>query len=148
MTNVLLNSWDTPFGLTPFDKISDDDFAPALGVALANHKAEIGAIAAAADPATFTNTIEALEAVGRDLDKVLSAFYTVAGADSNPAREALQRDFAPMLAAHFSEVSGNKALFARVAAVWEGREGLDLTDEQARVLMLTHRGFVRSGSAL
>ena len=148
MTNLLLDTWDTPFGLTPFDKISDDDFAPALGVALANHKAEIGAITATADPATFANTVEALEAVGRDLDKVLSAFYTVAGADSNPAREALQRDFAPMLAAHFSDVSSNKALFARVAAVWDARDGLDLTDEQARVLMLTHRGFVRSGSAL
>ncbi len=148
MTNPLLTVWDTPFGLTPFDKISDDDFAPALGVALASHKAEIGAITATADPATFANTIEALEAVGRDLDKVLSAFYTVAGADSNPAREVLQRDFAPLLAAHFSEVSSNKALFARVAAVWDAREGLELTDEQARVLMLTHRGFVRSGSAL
>ena len=148
MTNPLLTACDTPFGLTPFDKISDDDFAPALGVALASHKAEIGAITATADPATFANTIEALEAVGRDLDKVLSAFYTVAGADSNPAREALQRDFAPLLAAHFSEVSSNKALFARVAAVWDARDGLELTDEQARVLMLTHRGFVRSGSAL
>ena len=148
MTNPLLTSWDTPFGLTPFDKISDDDFAPALGVALAGHKAEIGAIVATADPATFANTIEALEAGGRDLDKVLSAFYTVAGADSNPAREALQRDFAPVLAAHFSEVSGNKALFARVAAVWNARDDLDLSEEQARVLMLTHRGFVRSGSAL
>ena len=148
MTNPLLTAWDTPFGLTPFDKISDDDFAPALGVALASHKAEIGAITATADPATFANTIEALEAVGRDLDKFLSAFYTVAGADSNPAREALQRDFAPLLAAHFSEVSSNKALFARVAAVWDARDGLELTDEQARVLMLTHRGFVRSGSAL
>ena len=148
MTNPLLTTWDTPFGLTPFDKISDDDFAPALEIALANHKAEIDAIAEAADPATFANTIEALEVVGRDLDKVLAAFYTVAGADSNPAREALQRDFSPVLAAHFAEVSGNKALFARVAAVWNARDDLDLSDEQARVLMLTHRGFVRSGSAL
>ena len=148
MTNPLLAIWDTPFGITPFDKISDDDFVPALEIALASHKADIDVIAGSADPATFANTIEALEAVGRDLDKVLSTFYTVAGADSNPAREALQRDFSPQLAAHFSEVSGNKALFARVAAVWDARDSLTLSDEQARVLMLTHRGFVRSGSAL
>jgi peptidyl-dipeptidase Dcp len=148
MTNPLLATWDTPFGLAPFNKISDDDFAPALGIALASHKAEIDAIAGATEPATFANTIEALEAVGRDLDKVLSVFFTVAGADSNPIREALQRDFSPQLAEHFSEVSGNKALFARVAAVWEARDSLSLSDEQARVLMLTHRGFVRSGSAL
>ena len=148
MKNPLLAIWDTPFGITPFDKISDDDFVPALEIALASHKADIDVIAGSADPATFANTIEALEAVGRDLDKVLSTFYTVAGADSNPAREALQRDFSPQLAAHFSEVSGNKALFARVATVWGVRDNLTLSDEQARVLMLTHRGFVRSGSAL
>ena len=148
MTNPLLAIWDTPFGITPFDKISDDDFVPALEIALASHKADIDVIAGSADPATFANTIEALEAVGRDLDKVLSTFYTVVGADSNPAREALQRDFSPQLAAHFSEVSGNKALFARVATVWGVRDSLTLSDEQARVLMLTHRGFVRSGSAL
>ena len=148
MTNPLLAIWDTPFGITPFDKISDDDFVPALEIALASHKADIDVIAGSADPATFANTIEALEAVGRDLDKVLSTFYTVAGADSNPTREALQRDFSPQLAAHFSEVSGNKALFARVATVWGVRDSLTLSDEQARVLMLTHRGFVRSGSAL
>ena len=148
MTNVLLQDWDTPFQIAPFDAISDDDFAPALDIALARHRAEIDAIAGSDTPATFANTIEALEAVGRDLDKVLGTFYTVAGADSNPEREALQRDFSPKLAAHFAEISGNKALFARVADVYSAREQLDLTDEQARVLMLTHRGFVRSGAAL
>ena len=148
MTNILLQDWDTPFRIAPFDQISDDDFAPALDVALANHQAEIDAIASNPAPADFANTIEALEAAGRDLDKVLGTFYTVAGADSNPAREALQRDFSPKLAAHFAEISGNKALFARVAAVNNARDTLDLTDEQARVLMLTHRGFVRAGAAL
>ena len=88
MTNVLLQDWDTPFQIAPFDAISDEDFAPALDIALARHRAEIDAIAGADEPATFANTIEALEAVGRDLDKVLGTFYTVAGADSNPAREA------------------------------------------------------------
>ncbi|MEO9574838.1 MAG: M3 family metallopeptidase [Lentilitoribacter sp.] len=148
MTNVLLQDWNTPFQIAPFDAISDEDFAPALDIALARHRAEIDAIAGAETPATFANTIEALEAVGRDLDKVLGTFYTVAGADSNPAREALQRDFSPKLAAHFAEISGNKALFARVADVYAARDHLELTDEQARVLMLTHRGFVRSGAAL
>ncbi|NNK16700.1 MAG: M3 family metallopeptidase, partial [Sulfitobacter sp.] len=60
----------------------------------------------------------------------------------------LQREFSPKLAAHFSEISSNKALFSRVSALWESRDQLELTDEQARVLMLTHRGFVRSGAAL
>ena len=148
MTNPLLADWNTPFGLAPFDQVKDEDFAPAMDHALAAHNAEIDAIATNPEPATFANTVEALEAVGKALDKVLGVFFTVAGADSNPAREDLQRAFSPKLAAHFAEISGNKALFARVAAVWDQRDTLKLTDEQARVLMLTHRGFVRAGAAL
>ena len=147
MTNPLLQEWDTPFGVAPFNLISDDDFAPALDGALASHKAEIAAIADNSDAPNFTNTIEALEAVGSDLDKVLGVFFTVAGADSNLVREDLQRGFSPKLAAHFSEISSNKALFARVSAVWDARDTAALNDEQARVLMLTHRGFIRAGAA-
>jgi peptidyl-dipeptidase Dcp len=148
MTNPLLQDWNTPFELAPFDKISDDDFEPALDQALAAHRKEIDAIANSDAAPTFGNTIEALEQAGRQLDRVLGVFFTVAGADSNPAREELQRKFSPLLAAHFSEISSNKALFARVAEVWKKRGSFDLTPEQARVLMLTHRGFVRSGAAL
>ncbi|WPZ29119.1 M3 family metallopeptidase [Sulfitobacter sp. OXR-159] len=148
MTNPLLADWNTPFGIAPFDRISDDDFAPALEEALTAHRAEIDAIAENPAAPSFANTIEALEASGDALDKVLSVFFTVAGADSNGAREALQRDFSPKLAAHQPAISGNTKLFARIAAIWEARDTLDLTEEQARVLMLTHRGFVRSGAAL
>ncbi|OAN86186.1 M3 family metallopeptidase [Sulfitobacter geojensis] len=148
MTNPLLAHWATPFEIAPFDRISDDDFAPALDEALNAHNAEIDAIASNPEAPSFANTIEALEAVGEALNKVLSVFFTVAGADSNPTREALQRDFSPKLAAHFAEISGNKALFARIAAVWEARDTLDLTDEQARILMIAHRDAVRSGAAL
>ncbi|MFT7594874.1 MAG: peptidyl-dipeptidase Dcp [Paracoccaceae bacterium] len=148
MTNPILTAWDTPFQIAPFDTIADDDFAPALELALADHRGEIDAIAANSDAPTFVNTVEALEGAGQGLDKVLSVFFTVAGADSNPAREALQRDFSPLLAAHFSAISANKALFSRLATLWDQRDDLGLTDEQARVLMLTHRGFVRSGAAL
>ncbi|MEM9639162.1 MAG: M3 family metallopeptidase, partial [Pseudomonadota bacterium] len=148
MTNPLLQDWTTPFQIAPFDRIADEDFAPALDHALAEHTAEIDRIAAADQTPDFANTIEALEAAGRKLQQVLGVFFTVAGADSNPAREALQRDFSPKLAAHFAEISGNKALFSRVAHVWETREKAQLTPEQDRVLMLTHRGFVRAGAAL
>ncbi|MDO6726183.1 M3 family metallopeptidase [Cognatishimia sp. 1_MG-2023] len=148
MTSALLSDWTTPFEIAPFDAIRDEDFAPAFETALAAHKDEIVKISENPDAPSFANTVEALEAAGEALDKVLSVFYTVAGADSNPAREALQREFSPKLAAHSSEISSNKALFARIAAVWEARDSLELTDEQQRVLMLTHRGFVRGGAAL
>lgn len=148
MTNPLLDDWTTPFGLPPFDVISDDDFAPAVDAALAESRANIAAIAENPDAPDFANTIEALERADETLGRVLGVFYNLAGADSNPAREALQRTFAPLLSAYGSEVSENKALFARVEAVWENRDTLDLTDEQQRVLMLTRRGFVRSGANL
>ncbi|EBA12303.1 M3 family metallopeptidase [Roseobacter sp. CCS2] len=148
MTNPLLADWNTPFGLPPFDLISDDDFAPAVDAALTESRANIAAIAENPDAPDFANTIEALERADEMLGRVLGAFYNVAGADSNPKREALQREFAPLLSAYGSEVSENKALFARVEAVWEKRDELDLTDEQQRVLMLTRRGFVRSGAQL
>ena len=146
--NVLLQDWETPFGIAPFDRISDADFAPAVDAALAAHAAEITAIAENTAAPDFDAVIGALEAAGGKLDQVLGVFFNVAGSDSNPAREALQREFSPKLAAHFAEISSNKALFSRVAAVWNARDGLGLTGEQARVLMLTHRGFVRSGAAL
>ena len=148
MTNPLLQDWSTPFQIAPFDAISDDDFAPALEEALEAHRVEIAAIADSSEAPSFANTIEALEAAGASLDKVLSVFFTVAGADSNPEREALQREFSPKLAAHFAEISSNKALFQRLAALWDAKDSLDLTPEQARVLMLTHRSFVRSGASL
>ena len=148
MTNPLLSAWKTPFEIAPFDTINDADFAPAFARALDVHKAEITAIANNPEAPTFANTVEAMEAAGGDLDKVLSVFFTVAGADSNPEREKLQVEFSPKLAAHFAAISSNKALFARIADLWAQKDTLDLTAEQQRVLMLTHRGFVRSGAAL
>lgn len=148
MSNPILDQWTTPFQIAPFAAISDDDFAPALEQALAAHRREIEAIAADPQEADFANTVEALEAAGDGLDRVLSVFFTLAGADSNPQREALQRDFSPLLAAHFSAISANKALFARLESLWQRRDDLGLSAEQARVLMLTRRGFVRAGAAL
>ncbi|UWQ29194.1 M3 family metallopeptidase [Leisingera sp. M523] len=148
MSNPLLSRWDTPFEIAPFNSISDDDFAPALEQALAAHTAQIDTIANSSEAPGFANVIEALETPCRELEQVLGVFFTVAGADSNPKREELQRVFSPKLAAHFSAITANKALYARVKAVWDQRDVLDLTQEQQRVLMLTHRGFVRGGAAL
>ncbi|MCK0141875.1 M3 family metallopeptidase [Aliiroseovarius sp. F20344] len=148
MTNPLLSAWDTPFELPPFDKITDTDFEPAFHAALDETRAAISAITDNKDAPTFTNTIEALELADAPLDRVLGVFYNVAGADSSPAREELQRTFSPLLAAFSSEVTMNAALFQRIETLWQARETLDLTDEQARVLMLTRRRFVRSGALL
>ena len=146
--NPLLADWKTPFEIAPFQAITDDDFAPGFETALAEARAEIDAIADNPAPPTFANTIEALEASGKALDKVLSVFFSLAGADSNPKRLELQREFSPRLAAYSSSIYGNKALFKRIKTLWDARETLDLSAEQQRVLMLTHRSFRRAGAEL
>lgn len=148
MSNPLLTPWSTPFDLPPFDQISDDDFRPAFDATLAEARAAVEAIAANPEPATFANTIEALELADQALGRVLGVFYNMSGADSNDAREALMREFSPELAAHYADVTMNAALFVRIETLWNARDTLGLSDEQARLLMLTRRSFIRSGAQL
>ncbi|RRH78582.1 M3 family metallopeptidase [Falsigemmobacter faecalis] len=148
MTNVLLSDWTTLFALPPFDALRDEDFAPAFDVALEVARARLAEITGSSEPATFSNTIEALEQAEEELNRVAGVFYNLAGAESNPAREALQRDLAPKLAAWNSERSLNPDLFARIEALWDARDSLGLMEDQARILLLCRRGFVRAGAAL
>jgi peptidyl-dipeptidase Dcp len=144
--NALLDDWQTPFALPPFAAIRDDDFAPAFAAALAEARARVTAIAEDPAPPDFANTIGALETAEDLLDRVGGVFFNLAAADSNPAREALQRDLAPKLADWRSEVIGNRALWARIEAVWAARDGLG--PEELRVLTLYRRMFLRAGAAL
>ncbi len=148
MSNPLLAEWTTPFGVPPFDAIGDDDFEPAVDFALSDARTRIEAIAENPDAPNFANTIEALELADELLGRVLSVFFNLAGTDANPKREALQRSFSPLISAYSSEITQNAALFARIETLWNDRDDLDLTKEQARVLMLTHRSFVRAGAKL
>ncbi len=148
MTNPLLAPWNTPFEMPPFDKITDADFSPAVDAAIDTARDAIAAITHNKEAPSFANTIEALEIADAQLGRVLGAFYALAGADSTPQREALQREFAPKLSAYGSVISSNVALFERIDDLWTRRDVMDLTPEEARVLMLTRRGFVRAGAQL
>jgi peptidyl-dipeptidase Dcp len=148
VTNPLMTDWTGEFALPPYGAIRDEDFAPAFAAALAEGRAAVAAIAGNPEPPSYANTIEALELAGAALDRVAGVFYNLVGADSNPAREALSRELAPQLADYHSEITANRALFARIEALWERRETLGLDPEQARVLMLYRRMFLRAGAAL
>ncbi|NDR59343.1 M3 family metallopeptidase [Aliiruegeria sabulilitoris] len=148
MTNPLLSERTLPFELPPFAAISDEDFEPAFEEALAAARAEIDAIAKCPEAPSFENTIEALELAGKELSDVLSVFFLLASVESNPKREELQRSFSPRLAEYSSDVMMNVPLFERVDRLWQQRDTLDLSAEQARLLELSHRGFRRSGAAL
>jgi peptidyl-dipeptidase Dcp len=146
--NALLAPWTTPFGLPPFEAVTDEDWMPAVDEALSEAREAVAAITAGGEAPTFENTVLALELADRTLGRVLGAFWAAAGADANPAREAIERDLAPKLSAYGSEITRNRPLFDRIEALWDARATLGLSPEEERVLMLTHRGLVRAGARL
>lgn len=146
--NPFAEAWTTPFGLPPFAAITPAHIRVAFEAALATHRAEIAAITA--DPAApdFANTVEALERAGRALSRVGGVFYNLAGADTNEALQAIEREMSPLTSRHWSAIMLDAALFARVDAVFAQRATLGLDAEQTRLLERTHRGFIRSGAQL
>jgi peptidyl-dipeptidase Dcp len=146
--NTALTDWNGLHGLPRFDAIEDKDFAPAFETAFASHDAEIEAVAG--DPAapSFENTIVALELAGDDLSRISSLFWNKAGAHSNDAIQALERDIAPKMSRHYSKISMNAALFQRIDTLWDAKDTLGLTLEQSRVLERHWKGFVKSGAKL
>ena len=144
--NPELTQWSGPHGLPRFDLIQDSDFAPAFDQCLADAAAAVEAIAANPEPASFANTVAALETAEDALNRLCAVFFTLSGVDSNPARQDLERDLAPKLAAHGARISMDPRLFARVQAVAETAS--DLPAQDARLVELTLRGLRRSGAAL
>ncbi|MBY6155608.1 M3 family metallopeptidase [Vannielia litorea] len=148
MNNPLLTPSEQPFDLPDFAAITDEHFTPALDAAEAETRAAIAEITANPDAPTFENTIEPLELSDEPLNDVLGPFFLLAAVSSTPAREKLQRAFSPRLSALSSDTALDEALFERVDTLWQQRDSLDLTDEQARVLYLHHRYFRRAGAGL
>ncbi|MFN3891663.1 MAG: M3 family metallopeptidase [Beijerinckiaceae bacterium] len=144
--NPFFEDWKTPFDLPPFERISTGHYAPAFEAGLKEHVTEIESIASNPAPATFANTIEAMERAGELLRKVSRVFWNLAGADTNDALQAIERDISPKLAAHRAAIYMNADLFRRVDAIVNGGEVLN--GEQKRVLELVHKDFVRAGARL
>ncbi len=143
-----LTRWDGPLGLPDFTRIDDSDFGPVFDAALKAHAAEIEAIAGNPAPATIENTIEALELCGEALDRVSSIFWCRAGANTNDQIQALERELSPKMSRHFSAISMNEALFARIDDLHTRRAELALDAETLRLVEKTWKGFVKSGAKL
>ena len=116
--------------------------------AIAEHKAEIEAIAGSKDAPSFSNTVAAMELAGAKFDRVASVFYNLAGADTNDELQAIEREIAPVMARHGNEIVLNEKLFGRIRELYERRDELDLSPEEARLLDRYHTRFVRSGANL
>src|SRR5215831_1057590 len=146
MSNPFFETWETPLGAPPFDRIRPEHFRPAYDHAIAEHAAEIAAIAANPEAPSFANTIVALEDSGRLLSKVEAVFHNLASSHTNDAIEAIERDMAPVMARHWNEIYMNAALFKRIDALHQNRASLGLDAEQLRVLERYHLDFVRAGA--
>jgi peptidyl-dipeptidase Dcp len=146
--NPFFETWETPFGIPPFDRIRPDHFPPAFDRGMAEQLAEIAAIAGAPRPPGFADTIEALERSGRLLDRVSRVFSNLDASDTNPALQAIARDYAPKLAQHQMRIALDPELFARVAELYARRAELGLAADQLRLLERHHLRLVRNGALL
>ena len=146
--NPLLADWTAPFGAPPLDQVRPDHFGPAFEQTLAEHRREIAAIGDEQAAPSFDNTVAALERSGRSLSRVSNVFNVLAGAHTSEAIQAIEREMAPRLARHWNEIHLDPALFARLDALYGGRDNLGLTAEQGRVLERYHALFRRAGAGL
>ncbi|MDE2566175.1 MAG: M3 family metallopeptidase [Burkholderiales bacterium] len=146
--NPLLEPWDTPHGLPPFDRLLPAHFKPALEAAMREHRRELAAIAGDPAPPDVDNTLAAFDRAGALLGRVAAVFYNLTASATSPELQAVQREMAAPLAAHHSAVYMDAALYARVAALHERRAGLGLDPEALRLLERVQLDFERAGAAL
>jgi peptidyl-dipeptidase Dcp len=137
-----------PFQAPPFDKIKDSDYQPAIEAGMAQQLKEVEAIADNPQPATFENTLAALEKSGQLLDRVIQVFNGITGADTNPTLQKIQEIEAPKLAAHQDAIYLNSKLFQRVAKIYRERASLNLDPESLRLVEFQYKEFVHSGANL
>jgi peptidyl-dipeptidase Dcp len=137
-----------PFELPPFDRIRDVDYTPAFEAGMREQLREVGAIAHDPQPATFENTIVAIERSGRLLDRVGSVFYNLNSCNTDPAMEEIDTAMAPKIAAHNDAIFLDAALWARVDALYGRRASLGLDPESLQLLTRYHTHFVRAGAQL
>ncbi len=146
--NPLLQPWDEPFGLPPFERVRAEQFAPAFEQAMAAHRAEIDRIANAAVAPTFENTIAALDRSGRLLTRTEQLFFNLTASETSPELQAVERDIAPKLAAHDNTILLDEKLFARIDELHARRATLSLNAEQLRLLERVHLDSVLAGARL
>ena len=146
--NPLLQPWTGEFGLPPFAAVRAEHFAPAFELAMKAHLDEIGAIGNAAEAPSFASTIAALDRAGRLFERIGGLFHNLTSSETSPALQAVERQMAPLLAAHDSRVYMHRALFARIDSLHGRRHELGLSPEQLRVLERYHTDFVRAGARM
>ena len=147
-SNPFFSPSTLPFHAPPFDKIKNEDFQPAIEAGMAAQQAEVQAIADNSSPPTFDNTIVAMEKTGLLLDRVMTVFDGITGANTNDTLQKVKTLEAPKLAAHHDFIFLNTKLFARVAAIYKQRAALEFDPESLRLVDRYYDNFVHAGANL
>src|SRR5215472_4783912 len=140
--NPLFETWTTPFGLPPFDRILAEHFPPAYDRGMEEQSAEVAAITGAVAAPSIANTVEALERSGRLLDRVSRVFSNLDASNTNETLQSIARDYAPKLAQHRMRIALDEGLFARIAELYARGETLGLAPDQLRLLERHHLRLV------
>ncbi len=146
--NPLLSASKLAYGAPDFAAIKVEHFLAALEAGMKEQLGEIKAIANQSDPATFDNTLVAMERTGATLKRSSAVLFHLSGADTNDQIQAIEEAMAPRLAAHSDDILLDAKLFARVESLWKQKDSLGLDEEQTRLLKETYESFIRAGAQL
>ena len=146
--NPFFTTYNTPHETVPFDKITIDDFEPAIMKGIEEEDKVIEAIVNNPQAATFENTIEALENSGELLQKVTEVFFNLISAETTDEMDELAQKLSPILSEHENNITLNEKLFERVKTVYEHTNKDELTKEQRMLLQSCYDSFVRNGANL
>jgi Zn-dependent oligopeptidase len=144
MNNPLLKKFNT----APFSEIKNEHFLPAIKQLIAATKIEIDAIVTNTETPTFTNTVEALENTGLQLDRATSIFFNLNSAETSEEIQKIAQEISPLLTEFSNDLLLNEQLFSKVKAVYENSEGFNLNAEQHMLLDKQYKSFARNGANL
>ncbi|MBK7133810.1 MAG: M3 family metallopeptidase [Bacteroidales bacterium] len=146
--NPLLNKYETPFEIPPFEEIKAAHFMPAFLKGFEVHRAEIKAIINNKKEPTFDNTIKELAYSGQLLSGVSRVFGALNSANTNDSLQAISRELSPLSSKHNDDINLNDTLFRRVKSVYDNKDKFKLDEEEKKILEDTYKDFIRSGAAL
>ena len=133
--NPFLAEWDTPYGIPDFGKIKEKHYVQAVEMGILQQQTEIDNIISNSSAPTFENVVEAYEASGAILDRVVGVLFNLSETDATPSLQKIVEKVLPMLSEHSDNVFMNPYFFAKVRTLYDNMESLDLNQEQKMVLM-------------
>ncbi|BDB56686.1 M3 family metallopeptidase [Flavobacterium ammonificans] len=146
--NILTSTYNTKYNTAPFSQIQMSDYQSAFETTIAAARAEIDAITNNTEKPTFENTIESLDYSGQPLDRLSSIFFNLNSAETSDEMQKIAQEVSPILTAFSNDISLNEILFQRVKAVYDQKDELTLTPEQATLLDKKYKSFARNGALL